>query len=73
MIVPIYSFCFVFVCFQVILTGDVSDVGGFQLFRSQDFGKTFVPAVLPFEPLIQILYNPADCNALLTLSIKVAA
>uniref|UniRef100_A0A7N6A6V6 VPS10 domain-containing protein n=1 Tax=Anabas testudineus TaxID=64144 RepID=A0A7N6A6V6_ANATE len=58
---------------KVILTGDVSEIGGFQLFRSQDFGKTFVSTVLPFEPLIQMLYNPADCNALLTLSIKVAA
>uniref|UniRef100_A0A7N6AMZ3 VPS10 domain-containing protein n=1 Tax=Anabas testudineus TaxID=64144 RepID=A0A7N6AMZ3_ANATE len=55
---------------KVILTGDVSEIGGFQLFRSQDFGKTFVSTVLPFEPLIQMLYNPADCNALLTLSIK---
>ncbi|XP_055365321.1 sortilin-like isoform X2 [Betta splendens] len=55
---------------KVILTGDVSDVGGFQLFRSQDFGSTFVPGILPFEPLIQMLYNPADSNVLLTLSLK---
>ncbi|KAK2914874.1 sortilin-like isoform X1 [Channa argus] len=55
---------------KLILTGDVSETGGFRLFRSQDFGMTFVPTVLPFEPLIQMLYNPVDCNALLTLSIK---
>ncbi|XP_005924733.1 sortilin [Haplochromis burtoni] len=54
---------------KVILSGDVSDVGGFRLFRSQDFGLTFVSTDLPFEPLIQILYNPGDCNKLLTLSI----
>ncbi|XP_019941905.2 sortilin-like [Paralichthys olivaceus] len=54
---------------KVILTGDVSEIGGFQLFRSLDFGLTFVPTDLPFEPLIQMLYNPGDCNVLLTLSI----
>eukprot|EP00064_Thunnus_orientalis_P004242 superscaffoldBa00000380_g4253 len=54
---------------KVILTGDVSEIGGFRLFRSQDFGLTFIPSDLPFEPLIQMLYNPRDCNALLTLSI----
>lgn len=61
------------VWFQVILTGDVSEIGGFRLFRSQDFGLTFIPSDLPFEPLIQMLYNPGDCNTLLTLSITVAA
>ncbi|XP_039971651.1 sortilin-like [Xiphias gladius] len=54
---------------KVILTGDVSEIGGFRLFRSQDFGLTFVPTDLPFDPLIQMLYNPGDCNALVTLSI----
>uniref|UniRef100_A0A7N8Y1I8 Sortilin-like n=1 Tax=Mastacembelus armatus TaxID=205130 RepID=A0A7N8Y1I8_9TELE len=53
---------------KVILTGDVSENGGFRLFRSQNFGMTFVPTDLPFEPLIQILYSPGDSNALLTLS-----
>lgn len=54
-----------------MLTGDVSEIGGFRLFRSQDFGMTFVPTDLPFEPLIQMLYNPGDCNVLVTLSITV--
>lgn len=54
---------------KVILTGDVLDMGGFKLFRSKDFGLSFVPTDLPFEPLIQMLYNPADCDKLLTLSI----
>uniref|UniRef100_A0A3Q1GN19 Sortilin 1a n=1 Tax=Acanthochromis polyacanthus TaxID=80966 RepID=A0A3Q1GN19_9TELE len=54
---------------KVILTGDVSEIGGFRLFRSRDFGLTFVSNDLPFEPLIQMLYNPGDCNTLLTLSI----
>ncbi|XP_017290114.1 sortilin [Kryptolebias marmoratus] len=54
---------------KVILTGDVSEIGDFRLFRSQDFGLSFEPTDLPFVPLIQLLYNPADCNTLLTLSI----
>ncbi|KAK5610922.1 Sortilin [Crenichthys baileyi] len=54
---------------KVILTGDVSEFGGFRLFRSRDFGLTFEPTDLPFVPLIQMLYNPGDCNTLLTLSI----
>ncbi|XP_072317975.1 sortilin-like, partial [Eucyclogobius newberryi] len=54
---------------KVILTGDVSDLGGFKLFRSHDFGLNFDPTDLPFEPLIQMLFNPSDCDVLLTLSI----
>ncbi|KAM4613400.1 sortilin-like [Polymixia lowei] len=54
---------------KVILTGDLSEIGASRLFRSQDFGLSFVPTDLPFEPLIQMLYNPGDCNALLTLSV----
>lgn len=56
-----------------MLTGDVSETGGVRLFRSQDFGQTFVPTELPFEPQIQMLYNPTDCDTLLTLSITVAS
>lgn len=55
----------------MMLTGDVSEVDGYRLFRSQDFGMTFVPTDLPFDPLIQMLYNPGDSNTLVTLSIKV--
>ncbi|CAN9512311.1 unnamed protein product [Ophioblennius macclurei] len=55
---------------KVILTGDVSEVGGARLFLSQDFGRNFVSTDLPFEPLMQVLYNPEDCNTLLTLSIS---
>lgn len=55
-----------------MLTGDISEIDGFRLFRSRDFGMTFVSTDLPFEPLIQMLYNPGDCNTLLTLSIKVS-
>ncbi|KAM9860209.1 sortilin-like [Aulostomus maculatus] len=54
---------------KVILTGDVSEIGGYRLFRSQDFGLTFISSELPFEPLIQMIYNPGDSNAILTLSI----
>uniref|UniRef100_A0A8C9YFC6 Sortilin 1a n=1 Tax=Sander lucioperca TaxID=283035 RepID=A0A8C9YFC6_SANLU len=56
---------------KVMLTADVSEIRRFKLFRSQDFGMTFVPTDLPFEPLIQMLYNPGDCKVLLTLSITV--
>lgn len=56
-----------------MLTGDVSETGGFRLFRSRDFGLTFDPVDLPFEPLIQMLYNPGDCNIILTLSVMVPA
>ncbi|KAF6720785.1 Sortilin [Oryzias melastigma] len=55
---------------KVLLTGDVSGFGGFRLFRSRDFGRSFVQSDLPFEPLIQMLFNPEDCNILLTLSIR---
>ncbi|KAM6979703.1 sortilin [Aplochiton taeniatus] len=55
---------------KVVLTGDVSETGGSRLFRSQDFGRSFVPSELPFEPVIQMLYNPGDCSVLLTLSVK---
>ena len=59
------------VCFQVILTGDRSEVGGARVFRSRDYGLSFTASDLPFLPLIQMLYNPADCNILLTLSMTV--
>lgn len=55
---------------KVMLTGDISETDGFRLFRSRDFGMTFVSTDLPFEPHIQMLYNPEDCEALLTLSIE---
>uniref|UniRef100_A0A3Q2Y2G9 Sortilin 1a n=1 Tax=Hippocampus comes TaxID=109280 RepID=A0A3Q2Y2G9_HIPCM len=55
---------------KVILTADVSETGGFRLFRSRNFGRTFETSEVPFEPLIQMLYNPGDCNILLTLSIR---
>lgn len=58
--------------FQVILTGDVTEIGDFRLFRSQDFGLSFESTQLPFVPLIQLLFNPADCNVLVTLSISVS-
>lgn len=59
-------------CFQVMLTGDISETDGFRLFRSRDFGMTFVSTDLPFEPHIQMLFNPENCEALLTLSIEVS-
>ncbi|XP_077430278.1 sortilin-like [Vanacampus margaritifer] len=55
---------------KVILTADVSEIGGFRLFRSRNFGQTFETSELPFKPLIQMLYNRGDCNILLTLSIR---
>lgn len=55
-----------------MLTGDISETDGFRLFRSRDFGRTFVSTDLPFEPHIQMLFNPENCEALLTLSIEVS-
>ncbi|XP_011473835.1 sortilin isoform X1 [Oryzias latipes] len=55
---------------KVLLTGDVSGFGRFRLFRSRDFGLSFAQSDLPFEPLIQMLFNPEDSNTLLTLSIR---
>ncbi|KAG7494011.1 sortilin-like [Solea senegalensis] len=54
---------------KVILVGEVSEIGGFRLFSSQDFGLTFVPNDMPFEPLYQMQFNPRDSNILLSLSI----
>ncbi|XP_068598081.1 sortilin-like [Brachionichthys hirsutus] len=53
---------------KVMLTGNVAEDRRFKLFCSQDFGLSFVSNELPFEPLIEMLYDPEDCNVLLTLS-----
>uniref|UniRef100_A0A8B9J6J4 Sortilin 1a n=1 Tax=Astyanax mexicanus TaxID=7994 RepID=A0A8B9J6J4_ASTMX len=37
---------------KVILTGDVSDGKASRIFRSMDFGKSFYPSDLPFQPII---------------------
>lgn len=54
---------------KVILTCDLSDMGGSRLFRSQDFGRSFVSTELPFVPLIPMLYNPAEGSTMVTLSV----
>uniref|UniRef100_A0A8C1W0F5 Sortilin 1a n=1 Tax=Cyprinus carpio TaxID=7962 RepID=A0A8C1W0F5_CYPCA len=41
-----------------------------KIFRSDDFGKSFVTSELPFHPLMQITYNPRDSNILLVYSIN---
>lgn len=53
---------------QVILTGDVSGSLGSRIFISRDFGNSFEQQDLPFNPLMQITYNPRDANVLLVIS-----
>ncbi|XP_032377305.1 sortilin 1b [Etheostoma spectabile] len=53
---------------KVILTGEVSGGHGSRIFVSDDFGETFTPRDLPFNPLMQITYNPDNSNVLLVLS-----
>uniref|UniRef100_A0A8K9X806 Sortilin 1b n=1 Tax=Oncorhynchus mykiss TaxID=8022 RepID=A0A8K9X806_ONCMY len=50
---------------KVILTGDVSGSLGSRIFISRDFGNSFEQQDLPFNPLMQITYNPRDANVLL--------
>ncbi|XP_036388856.1 sortilin-like [Megalops cyprinoides] len=54
---------------KVILTADVSGAQGSRIFRSKDFGTSFTHTDLPFNPLMQIIYNPQDANVLMVLSI----
>uniref|UniRef100_A0A8K9XIK4 Sortilin 1b n=1 Tax=Oncorhynchus mykiss TaxID=8022 RepID=A0A8K9XIK4_ONCMY len=53
---------------KVILTGDVSGSLGSRIFISRDFGNSFEQQDLPFNPLMQIIYNPIDANVLLVIS-----
>uniref|UniRef100_A0A673YNI1 Sortilin 1b n=1 Tax=Salmo trutta TaxID=8032 RepID=A0A673YNI1_SALTR len=53
---------------KVILTGDVSGSLGSRIFISKDFGNSFEHQDLPFNPLMQITYNPRDANVLLVIS-----
>ncbi|MBN3303118.1 SORT1 protein, partial [Amia calva] len=55
---------------KVILTGDVSGSKGSRIIRSVDFGNTFTRTDLPFQPLMQISYNPRNASVLLVLSMK---
>lgn len=53
---------------KVILTGQVSGSKGSRIFVSRDFGNSFIHQDLPFNPLLQITYNPHDSNVLLAVS-----
>uniref|UniRef100_A0A671SSC2 Sortilin n=1 Tax=Sinocyclocheilus anshuiensis TaxID=1608454 RepID=A0A671SSC2_9TELE len=55
---------------KVILTGDLTEGRVTKIFRSVDFGKSFVTSELPFHPLMQITYNPRDSNILMVYSIN---
>ncbi|XP_065103080.1 sortilin 1b [Paramisgurnus dabryanus] len=55
---------------KVILTGDASGGSGARIFRSKDFGRSFVLTELPFHPLMQIIYNPQDTEVLVAISNK---
>lgn len=53
---------------KVILTGDVSEGKVSRIFRSMDFGKSFYPSDLPFQPIMQIAYNPENSSILTAIS-----
>uniref|UniRef100_A0A3Q3LZ61 Sortilin 1b n=1 Tax=Mastacembelus armatus TaxID=205130 RepID=A0A3Q3LZ61_9TELE len=53
---------------KVILTGDVSGGHGSRIFVSDGFGKSFTRRDLPFIPMMQITYNPADSKVLMVVS-----
>ncbi|XP_051532314.1 sortilin isoform X3 [Myxocyprinus asiaticus] len=55
---------------KVILTGDLTEGRVTKIFRSVDFGNSFVTSELPFHPLMQITYNPQDSNILMVFSIN---
>ncbi|KAI2661676.1 Sortilin [Labeo rohita] len=54
---------------KVILTGDASGGSGARIFRSKDFGKSFIHTELPFHPLMQIMYNPQNSDVLVAISV----
>ncbi len=58
---------------QVILTGDASGGSGARIFRSSDFGKSFIHTELPFHPLMQIMYKPQNSDVLAAISVTVRA
>ncbi|XP_028855260.1 sortilin isoform X1 [Denticeps clupeoides] len=53
---------------KVILTGDLLERSGAQIFRSVDFGRSFAQTSLPFHPRMQIIYNPHNSDVLLAIS-----
>ncbi|KAI5610110.1 sortilin 1b precursor [Silurus asotus] len=55
---------------KVILTGDVSGSSESRIFLSNDFGKSFNSLDLPFNPRMQIMYNPENSNVLVAISVK---
>ncbi|XP_029115026.1 sortilin [Scleropages formosus] len=59
---------------KVILTVDVStrsqEARRSRIFRSVDFGNSFVSTNLPFELLTQIMYSPHDSQVLLAISME---
>uniref|UniRef100_A0A9J7Z076 Sortilin n=1 Tax=Cyprinus carpio carpio TaxID=630221 RepID=A0A9J7Z076_CYPCA len=55
---------------KVILTGDASGGSGARIFRSRDFGKSFIHTELPFHPLMQIMYNPQNSDVLVAISTR---
>uniref|UniRef100_A0A4W4FZ49 VPS10 domain-containing protein n=1 Tax=Electrophorus electricus TaxID=8005 RepID=A0A4W4FZ49_ELEEL len=52
---------------KVILTGDISGSTGSRIFLSSDFGNSFMPSDLPFNPRMQIIYNPQNPNVLVAV------
>uniref|UniRef100_A0A0S7F0J0 Sortilin n=1 Tax=Poeciliopsis prolifica TaxID=188132 RepID=A0A0S7F0J0_9TELE len=55
---------------KVILTAEISGGDGYRIFVSSDFGRTFAHLNLPFNPMMQISYNPENSNVLAVLSMR---
>ncbi|TSW62352.1 Sortilin [Bagarius yarrelli] len=55
---------------KVILTGDVSGSSGSRIFLSINSGESFTSSDLPFNPRMQIMYNPKSPNVLVSISVK---
>lgn len=53
--------------------GDASGGSGAIIFRSRDYGKSFIHTELPFHPLMQIMYNPQNSEVLAAISVTVRA
>lgn len=55
---------------KVVLTADISGGHHGRIFRSEDFGKSFIQTDLPFEPQQQIIYHPRNSSYLLVISLE---
>ncbi len=58
---------------QVILTGDASGGSGARIFRSSDFGKSFIHTELPLPPTDADNVQASNSDVLAAISVTVRA